>query len=105
MSQYPNRGRDASEQSPPVARSHFYRFDWVPTFVVIASLVALAAGVAGLIFSLGNYLSPATSTELASGVVERRADLYGAIAFAGICVAPGFMGSLLGLYLRSRQRQ
>lgn len=105
MSQYPNRERDVSAQSPPIARSESYRFDWVPTFVVVVSIIALLVGVAGLIFSLANYFAPGSSTELSSGVTESPADLYGAIAFAGICVAPGLMGSVIGLYLRAKQRE
>lgn len=105
MDQYPNRERDGSAQPRPAARPDFYRFGWVPTFVIVISIIVLLAGAVGVIFSLASYLSPGTSTELASGIAESRADLYGAIAFAGICVAPGLMGSIIGLYLRARQRE
>lgn len=80
-------------------------FDWVPAFLVIVSVIVLIIGVVGVGFGLANFATPEPIAELSSGASNEAANLYSAIAFAGICVAPGIMGTIIGAYLWSRQRQ
>lgn len=79
-------------------------FGWVPAFIVIVSVIVLIIGVIGVIFGLINASLPLPDAELSSGVVNGPADIFSAIAFAGICVAPGIMGTIIGAYLWARER-
>ncbi len=80
-------------------------FGWVPAFVLVISVIVLVLGAAGLLMAVLGMFSNVPINELQSGQTTAPSNLFSAIAFGGICIAPGIMGSIIGAYLLSMKRR
>jgi hypothetical protein len=85
--------------------SQSVEFGWVPTFVLVISIIVLVLGAAGLLMALFGMFSSVPIYELQSGETTAPSNLFSAIAFGGICIAPGIMGTIIGAYLLSMKRR
>jgi hypothetical protein len=80
-------------------------FGWVPAFVLVVSIIVLVLGAAGLLMALLGMFGNVPLYELQSGQTSAPSNLFSAIAFGGICIAPGIMGSIISAYLLSMKRR
>lgn len=87
------------------ATSRSVDFGWVPSFVLVVSIIVLILGIAGLLMALLGMFENVALYELQSGETSAPSNLLSAIAFGGICIAPGIMGSIIGTYLLTMKRR